>query len=103
MASSAVAAEGSLARPVAAIGSAVGDILGGRLTGLAIVNLVLAGVISLGGAIAAIHYLVPLIPHAAGWLGWLYSALRFVLSVGAFVLGLVDFAGGGDVYRRFAV
>lgn len=67
----------------------MGDILGGRLTGLAIVNLVLAGVISLGGAIAAIHYLVPLIPHAEGWLGWLYGAVRFVLSLGAFVLGLV--------------
>jgi uncharacterized protein involved in cysteine biosynthesis len=78
-----------LARPVAAIGGAIGDILGGRLTLLAIVNLVLAGVISLGGALSAIHYLTPLIPHAEGWLGWLYGAARLVLSLGAFVLGLV--------------
>jgi uncharacterized protein involved in cysteine biosynthesis len=76
-----------LARPVAAIGGAFGDILAGRLTLLAIVNLVLAGVLSAGAAIAAIHYLIPLIPHGVGWLGWLYGALRFILSVGAMVLG----------------
>lgn len=74
--------------PVAAIGSAIGDILGGRLTLLAIVNLVLAGVISGGAAVAAIHYLEPLVPHAAGWLGFLYSALRLVLGAGALVLGI---------------
>jgi len=76
-----------LTRPVAAIGGAFGDILAGRLTLLAIVNLALAVVISLGGAIAAIHYLVPLIPHAGGILGWLYSGARFVLGLGAVVLG----------------
>ncbi|MFT3727458.1 MAG: EI24 domain-containing protein [Terricaulis sp.] len=74
--------------PIAAIGSALGDILGGRLTLLAIVNLVLAGVISGGAAVAAIHYLVPLIPHAEGWLGIVYGAARFVLSAGALVLGI---------------
>jgi uncharacterized protein involved in cysteine biosynthesis len=77
-----------LARPVAAIGGAFGDILAGRLTLLAIVNLVLAGVLSGGAAIAAIHYLIPLIPHGVGWLGWLYGTLRFILSVGAIVLGV---------------
>ncbi len=75
-------------RPLAAIGGAFGDILGGRLTLLAIVNLVLAGAISGAGAIAAIHYLVPLIPHAAGWLGFLFGAIRFIASVGAFILGI---------------
>jgi uncharacterized protein involved in cysteine biosynthesis len=75
-------------RPLAAIGGALGDILGGRLTLLAIVNLALAGAISGAGAVAAIHYLVPLIPHAAGWLGFLFDALRFAASVGAFILGI---------------
>jgi uncharacterized protein involved in cysteine biosynthesis len=75
-------------RPLAAIGGAFGDILGGRLTLLAIVNLVLAGAISGAGAIAAIHYLVPLIPHGAGWLGFLFGAIRFIASVGAFILGI---------------
>ena len=75
-------------RPLAAIGGAFGDILGGRLTLLAIVNLVLAGAISGAGAIAAIHYLVPLIPHATGWLGFLLDAIRFIASVGAFILGI---------------
>ena len=75
-------------RPLAAIGGALGDILGGRLTLLAIVNLVLAGAISGAGAIAAIYYLVPLIPHATGWLGILFGAIRFIASVGAFILGI---------------
>ncbi len=75
-------------RPLAAIGGAFGDILGGRLTLLAIVNLVLAGAISGAGAVAAIHYLVPLIPHATGGLGLLFDALRFIASVGAFILGI---------------
>ncbi|MBS0384814.1 MAG: EI24 domain-containing protein [Proteobacteria bacterium] len=75
-------------RPLAAIGGAFGDILGGRLTLLAILNLVLAGAISGAGAVAAIHYLVPLIPHAAGWLGFLFDALRFIAGVGAWVLGI---------------
>lgn len=75
-------------RPLAAIGAAFGDILFGRLTLLAILNLILAGALSGAGAVAAIHYLVPLIPHAAGWLGWLFDALRFVLSVGAVILGI---------------
>src|SRR5690242_7163676 len=75
-------------RPLAAIGGAFGDILGGRLTLLAIVNLVLAGAISGAGAVAAIHYLVPLIPHATGWLGVLFDAARFIASVGAFILGI---------------
>jgi uncharacterized protein involved in cysteine biosynthesis len=75
-------------RPLAAIGGAFGDILGGRLTLLAIVNLVLAGAISGAGAVAAIHYLVPLIPHTTGWVGFLFDAARFVASVGAFILGI---------------
>lgn len=75
-------------RPLAAIGGALGDILFGRLTLLAIVNLVLAGVISGAGAVATIHYLIPLIPHAAGWLGFLFGAIRFVAGVGAVVLGI---------------
>lgn len=75
-------------RPLAAIAGAFGDILGGRLTLLAIVNLVLAGAISGAGAIAAIHYLVPLIPHGSGWFGFLFDALRFIARVGAFILGI---------------
>jgi uncharacterized protein involved in cysteine biosynthesis len=75
-------------RPLAAIGAAFGDILFGRLTLLAIVNLVLAGVISGAAAIAAIHYLAPLIPHAAGLLGTFYDLARFVLGFGAFILGI---------------
>jgi uncharacterized protein involved in cysteine biosynthesis len=77
-----------LARPIAAIGGALSDIVGGRLMPLAIVNLALAGALTAGAAIAAIHYIAPLVPHAVGWLGWLYDALRLTLGAGAIVLGI---------------
>ncbi len=71
-----------------AIAGAFGDIAFGRLTLLALVNLVLAGAISGAGAVAAIRYLVPLIPEAQGWLGFGFDAAQFVLSVGAVVLAV---------------
>jgi uncharacterized protein involved in cysteine biosynthesis len=76
-------------RPLAAIGAAFGDILFGRLTLLAILNLALAGAISGAAALAAVHYLTPLIPHGAGLLGFLYDLARLVMRLGAFVLGFV--------------
>ncbi|MES1201895.1 MAG: EI24 domain-containing protein [Pseudomonadota bacterium] len=71
-----------------AIFGAIGDILGGRLTLLALVNLVLAGVISGAGALALIKYVEPLIPHASGYLGLLYDVARLVFSAGSIVLGI---------------
>ena len=77
-----------MGKAIAAIAGAVGDILGGRLTLLALINLVLAGAISGASAVALIHYITPLIPHAEGGLGFLYDAARFVFGVGAVVLGI---------------
>lgn len=71
-----------------AIGGALKDILSGRLTLLALFNLVLAGVISAGAVVAAIHYLTPLIPHTSGWLGFLYDTGRFLLGAGSIALGV---------------
>ncbi len=75
-----------MTKAIAAIFGALGDILGGRLTLLALINLVLAGAISGAGALAAIHYIQPLIPHAQGWLGFLFDLARFVFGAGAIVL-----------------
>lgn len=75
-------------RPLAALGGAFGDILFGRLTLLAILNLILAGVLSGAAAIAAIHYVTPLIPHAHGTLGYAFDLARLVLGLGGFLLSL---------------
>jgi CysZ protein len=71
-----------------AIGAALKDVLFGRLTILALINLVLAGAVSGGAVFAAIHYLTPLVPHATGWLGFLFGAVRFLLGAGSIALGV---------------
>jgi CysZ protein len=77
-----------MSKTLSPIGGAFGDILFGRLTLLALVNLVLAGAISGASAVALIHYVTPLIPHAQGWIGFAFDAARFVLGVGSVVLGI---------------
>ncbi|WP_395644668.1 EI24 domain-containing protein [Terricaulis sp.] len=77
-----------MGRAVTAIGGALKDVLFGRLTLLALVNLVLAGAIAGSSVIAAIHYIQPLIPHASGWLGWAYDTARFLFGAGSIVLGV---------------
>jgi uncharacterized protein involved in cysteine biosynthesis len=71
-----------------AIAGALKDILFGRLTFFAVINLVLAGVISAGAVVAAIHYLTPLVPHAAGGIGFFYDTARFLLGAGSIALGI---------------
>lgn len=77
-----------MARALAAIGAAIKDVVSGRLSLLALVNLVLAGAITGSAAAAAIKYLIPLIPHATGWLGALFAASHFALSALAIVLAV---------------
>lgn len=77
-----------MGKAMQAVGGALRDILTGRLTLLAIINLVLAGAISGSAAVGAIRYLVPMIPEATGWLGFLFDAAQFVLSAGAVVLAI---------------
>lgn len=77
-----------MGRAVTAIAAALKDVVFGRLTLLALVNLVLAGAITGSAVIAAIHYIEPLIPHATGWLGWVFGTARFLLGAGSVVLGI---------------
>lgn len=77
-----------MGRAVTAIAGALKDIVFGRLTLLALVNLVLAGAITGSAAVAAIRYLIPLIPEGTGWLGFLGDTSEFLLSVGAVVLAV---------------
>lgn len=77
-----------MGRAVTAIAAALKDVVFGRLTLLALVNLVLAGAITSSAVFAAIHYIQPLIPHATGWLGWVFGTARFLLGAGSVVLGI---------------
>lgn len=77
-----------MGKAAAAVAGALSDILTGRLTLLAIVNLIVAGVITGSAAVAAIRYVIPLIPESTGWLGATYNIAEFVLSAGAVVLAI---------------
>jgi len=71
-----------------AIAAALKDVIFGRLTLLALINLVLASAATGGAALAVIRYVIPLIPEATGWLGTLLNAGEFALSVLAAVLAV---------------
>lgn len=77
-----------MGRALRAIAAAIKDIVFGRLTVLALINLVLAGAIAGSAIVAAIRYLVPLIPEAEGWLGFIFDTAQFLLGAGAFVLAI---------------
>lgn len=64
------------------------DVIFGRLTWLAIINLVVAATITVFAARAGLAYLVPLIPEGGGWLGYLSTAGEFVASVAVIVLAV---------------
>lgn len=67
---------------------ALKDVIFGRLTLLALINLVLAGAVTGSAAVGAIRYLIPLIPDAQGWIGTMLDAGQFALSVAAVVLAV---------------
>jgi uncharacterized protein involved in cysteine biosynthesis len=73
---------------VLAIVQALRDVIFGRLTLLALINLVLAGAITGGAAVSLMRYLIPLIPEGQGWLGVAFDASEVALSVGAAVLAI---------------
>ena len=75
-------------RAISAIFAALKDVLFGRLTFLALINLVLAGVIAGSAVVGAIRYIAPLIPEGEGWIGFLLDTARFLVGAGAAVLGI---------------
>jgi uncharacterized protein involved in cysteine biosynthesis len=72
----------------AAILSGLKDVIFGRLTWLALVNLVLAVAIVSFAAGAIIRHVVPLIPEGAGWLAYLSTAGEFAASVAVIVVAI---------------
>lgn len=77
-----------MAQAFIAIMQALRDVIFGRLTLLALVNLVLAGAVTGGAAISLMRFLIPLIPESGGVLGVVYNASEIALSVGAAVLAI---------------
>jgi CysZ protein len=64
------------------------DVIFGRLTWLALINLVVALTITIAAARAGLTYIVPLIPDNEGWLGYLSMAGSFAASVAIVVLAI---------------
>jgi len=72
----------------AAILGGLKDVVFGRLTWLALINLVVALTITILLARAGLTYLVPLIPDSEGWLGYLTMAGSLAASVVIVVLAI---------------
>lgn len=77
-----------MTRAMTAILGGLKDVIFGRLTWLALINLVVAATITVFAARAGLTYLVPLIPDSEGWLGYLSMAGSFVASVAVIVLAI---------------
>ncbi|GIK47739.1 MAG: hypothetical protein BroJett013_04360 [Alphaproteobacteria bacterium] len=77
-----------MTRTFAAILGGLKDVVFGRLTWLAILNLIVALTLTIAAATALIRYVVPLIPDGAGWLANVSMAGEFVASVAVAVLAI---------------
>lgn len=72
----------------AAILGGLKDVIFGRLTWLALINLIVALTITIFLARAGLTLLVPLIPDGEGWLGYLTMAGSMAASIGVIVLAV---------------
>lgn len=72
----------------AAILGGLKDVIFGRLTWLALLNLVVALTLTIATATGIIRYVVPMIPDGAGWLGYLSTAGEFAAGIAVAVLAI---------------
>ncbi len=77
-----------MTRAMTAILGGLKDVIFGRLTWLALANLIVAGTVTVFAARAGLQYLVPLIPDSGGWLGYISMAGSFVASIAVVVLAI---------------
>ncbi len=75
-------------RVMTAILGGLKDVIFGRLTLLAILNLIIAVTLTILAAGALIKYVVPLIPDGGGWLANVTTMGEFVASVAVVVLAI---------------
>lgn len=86
-----------------AILGGLGDVFRGRLSWLAVVNLVVAALLTIAIAWAGMRFVVPLIPAGAGWLGHVSAAGTFAANLLAVVLAValspaISMAVGGVLF-----
>ncbi|MGQ0532930.1 MAG: EI24 domain-containing protein [Caulobacteraceae bacterium] len=77
-----------MTKAFAAILGGMKDVVFGRLTLFAIANLLIAGTITFFAAHAALDLVLPFVPDAEGWLGYLSMASSLVASVIVVVIAL---------------
>ncbi len=77
-----------MTKAFAAILAGLKDVIFGRLTLLALLNLVIAVTLTVLAAGALIKYVVPLIPDGGGWLTNVSTAGEFIASVAVVVLAV---------------
>lgn len=75
-------------RAMTAILSGLKDVIFGRLTLLALLNLAVAATLTGTAAWALIRYVVPMIPNGAGWLANVSAFGEFMASVAVVVLAI---------------
>lgn len=77
-----------MTRATTAILGGLKDVIFGRLTWLALINLIVAATITVFAARAGLTYVVPLIPDSGGWLGYVSMAGSFFASVAVVVIAI---------------
>ena len=77
-----------MTRAMTAIVGGLKDVIFGRLTWLALINLVVAATMTVLAAQAGLRYLVPLIPDSDGWFGYVTMAGSFMATIVVVVLAI---------------
>ena len=77
-----------MTRAMTAIVGGLKDVIFGRLTWLALINLVVAATITVVAAQAGLRYIVPLIPDSEGWFGYVTMAGSFMATIVVVVLAI---------------
>jgi len=77
-----------MTKAFAAILGGLKDVIFGRLTWLALANLIVAAAVTIFAARAGLQHIVPLIPDGGGWLGYVSMAGSMVASVAVIVLAI---------------
>lgn len=77
-----------MTRAMTAVLGGLKDVIFGSLSWLAIINLVVAVTITVFAARAGLQYIVPLVPDASGWLGYISMAGSAVASFVVVVLAI---------------